>query len=238
MTASKGCHSPPANYLRLGFLLGEIGYFLWWLAGNLPKRKLIMNNSQNQKETEAVTILSSQFLISAFIEERLRIVNHIYEGWTNNIPVLFNSPFLHYIGQQLNRAVIIDLFALLGTYNERSNSNSLHAHRIFYEDVYISESIEFIKVCFDEKTEDIQKITMLRHNELAHYNFKLNNSISLTLSNLSLTNEMFELSKTIILKYGSSFKNERMNAGFDYTPSCSQIDDLETIVQYMQKTDY
>ena len=124
----------------------------------------------NEIEEKAHKLLHEQYLITAYIEQRLTVANFIYNRYNSDKPVLRNSSFFHFVAQNISRSLIIDLHALFGVYNN-TNIYSLFLHGKSYYSVFSIESIKKVKEGFKAKSKERALITDLRNKEIAHYDF-------------------------------------------------------------------
>jgi hypothetical protein len=173
--------------------------------------------------------LSKQYLIASYIENKLQIVNFIKTGYEENKPVLINNRFLHFTAHIYYRSIIIDLYALLGP----ANGNNKHAFRHILQDRPADlkpTSLDYIQSLLIEATNDISIVKNLRHTEMAHYDFTINESISLNFDNLSVINKLFQLSKTIIIEFGGGFFDEDSGINYDFNRRHSYLDSLERLI--------
>ena len=77
------------------------------------------------------TMLGKQFLITSFIDQKIRIVNYIKPGYDDNKPVLINNTFLHFTAHIYYRSIIVDLYALFGKPNQSNKFSLFHIAQKF-----------------------------------------------------------------------------------------------------------
>ena len=184
---------------------------------------------QHRKENKLQKLLGKQFLITAYIESRLQLVNYIKEGYDDNLSILINSRFLHFTAHTFYRSVIVDLFSLFGKPGKENRYSLLQIN---------SDCSQFLnKQCIDDVAkllsncqDDIATITKLRHNQIAHFNFEQNEGISLDFDNLDILNTLFKTAVKIITMCGESFLAEEDRTGYDFERESQYIRSLEKLI--------
>lgn len=166
-------------------------------------------------ENHLQKVLGKQFLIAAFIETKLQIVNYIKEGYDSNKPILINNRFLHFTAHTYYRSIVVDLFALFGPANSH-NKNSFRHITLKYQDLLNRNCIEDVSNWIQDVEDDINTIMHLRHKQIAHYDFEQKESISLNFDHLPQLNRLFQLAKRIINHLGHAFLNEEIRVGYDF----------------------
>lgn len=174
-------------------------------------------------------MLAKQFLIASYILEKLQIVNFIKEGYDNDKAILIDNSFLHFTAHIYYRSSIIDLYTLFGKAN-RNNENSFLSINESFNQVLKPDSIEVVKEWINNSQGDIMIVKDLRDKEIAHYDFRDKESISLNFDSLSQLNTLHSLAQKIITHYGDSFKNENDSIGFDFEIDYQNLESLKWLV--------
>lgn len=180
-------------------------------------------------ENRLQKVLGKQFLIAAYIETKLQIVNYIKEGYDSNKPILINNRFLHFTAHTYYRSIVVDLFALFGPANSH-NKNSFRHFNLKYEDTLNRSAIKAVEEWIDNADNDIRTIMLLRHKQIAHYDFEQKESISLNFDHLSQINSLFELAKRIIIHLGHAFLDEEIRIGYDFERKHQYLESLERLI--------
>ncbi len=168
-----------------------------------------MEEEQDVQEDLVIKLAAKQHLILSMVHQKLEIVNYIFNGWDTNQPVLINTRFLHYTAHIFYRTIIIELGALFLKKTE-TNKNNLHR---YYKEDWVKQYLDEEKIRNVEERltgvqSSISKIERLRHNEIAHFNFKndKNPTVSFNFDNLTLLNLLFQVAlKTVeYVAYGKT----------------------------------
>jgi len=186
-----------------------------------------MNNEELKNK------LGKQYLIAAYIENKLQIVNYIKDGYDKNAPVLMNNKFLHFTAHVYYRSIVIDLYALLGP----ANINNKNAFKYIIKarpSELKSESLKQIADLLINAASKIQTIKNLRHTQMAHYDFSLKDAISLNFNDLPIINELFLLCQAIINMFGASYIKDELTIGYDFGRRHQYLDSLERLISRNQ----
>lgn len=181
------------------------------------------------EENELQKLLGKQFLIAAYIESKLQIVNYIKEGYDQNKPILINNRFLHFTAHSYYLSIIVDLYALFGPANA-NNKNSFKHINSNYRYLLKSESIEIVHEWITKAEENIQIIKNLRHMQIAHYDFDSKEAIYLNFDNLTRINTLFELAKRIIQFYSAAILDKENSTSYAFEKKYHYLQSLERLI--------
>ena len=174
-------------------------------------------------------LLGKQYLIAAYIEAKLQIVNFIKEGYDANKPILINNRFLHFTAHTYYRSIAIDLYALFGPANNHNKNSFLHIDDT-YRSLLVPNSIEAVNTWIVNDQQSILIIKDLRHKQIAHYDFTFKEAISLNFDNLNHLNTLFALAKKIITFYGQAFSDDAMKTGYSFDRRHQYVASLERLI--------
>lgn len=175
-------------------------------------------------------ILGKQYLIAAYIEPRLQLANFIKEGYDSNKPILMNNRFLHFTAHNYYRSIVLDLYALFGRANTNSNKYSFFHINDKYEGVVIKGTIDTVQTWLFEAKNDIKTIELMRHRQIAHYDFEKKEFISLNFNHLLELNTLFDLARQIIVYGGNAFLDEEIRVGYDFGRRSHYVHSLERLI--------
>jgi len=182
-------------------------------------------------ENEIQRLLGKQFLITAYIEPRLQIVNFIKDGYDNNVPVLMNNRFLHFTAHNYYRSIIVDLAAL---FTDKTTTHKNNFYRLTKDDAAIlslkPNAIVNIKNWLLEVKDETSLIRTLRDKEIAHFDFDEKESISLNFDNRHIINTLFNLAEKIIAYSGKSFMNENLSIAYEFERESQYIRSLKGLI--------
>jgi hypothetical protein len=186
---------------------------------------------QSEMENEVQKLLGKQFLITAYIQPRLQIVNFIKDGYDSNIPVLMNNRFLHFTAHNYYRSIIVDLAAL---FTDKTTTHKNNFYRLTKDEAAILSlkpgTIVNIKNWLLEVKDEISIIRALRDKEIAHFDFDEKESISLNFDNRHIINTLFNLAEKIIAYSGKSFINEKFSITYDFERESQYIRSLKGLI--------
>ncbi|MBL7732924.1 MAG: hypothetical protein JNM88_17255 [Chitinophagaceae bacterium] len=184
----------------------------------------------NIAKNPARDYLGKQYLIVAFIEQRLALVNYIKKGYDNNTPVLMTNRFLHFTAHGFYRSIILDLYAL---YGKPTNDNRYAFGHIKTESFpeLNPNSIREAETIIKGLESSIVTITKIRHQQIAHYNFEKEDSISLNFDQLPALNKLFTSAVEIIKLLGVGFLLEEERMGFDFEQECHYVRSLQHLIE-------
>ena len=175
------------------------------------------------------TMLGKQFLITAFLEQKIQIVNYIKAGYDNDKPILINNRFLHFTAHIYYRSIIVDLYALFGKAN-RNNKYSLFHIDLNYRDKLKDKAIDQVQSWLTEHSDHIGVVEELRHQSIAHYDFNQTDAISLNFDDLEILNDLYNLAKKTISYLGTSTKDKEESMGFGFDRDSDKLNSLKRLI--------
>jgi len=182
------------------------------------------------KENSLRNLLGKQYLITAFIEPRIQIVNYIMDGYDNNVPILMNNRFLHFTAHNYYRSIIVDLCAL---YCDNRASHKYNFYKLLnnfhFETLLQPGTMSLIQTWLANQESAIGIIKVLRDKQIAHYDFE-QESIDLDFDNLKIITDLFDLAKRVIVRCGSSFIDEEQTIGYDFGRRSYYVTSLERLI--------
>lgn len=179
-------------------------------------------------------LLSEQFLITAFVEQKLQIVNYIKSGYDENEPILINNSFLHFTAHIYYRSVIVDLYALFGPGSQNNKCSIFNISKESGNKIK-TDVLKKVRSWLKEKRNNIEIIKKLRHQQIAHFDFEQIESISLNFDNLEVLNDLFNLAKRIISLYGESTNEKSESMGFDFENKSQYVRSLKALISKAAK---
>ncbi len=182
-------------------------------------------------ENELQQLLGRQYLITAFIEPRLQIVNYIKNGYDDNVPLLMNNRFLHFTAHNYYRGIIVDLGSLFINSDRTHKSNFFRILtkpecKILLAPDFICDMSDWLS----EVEEDITIIERLRNKEIAHFDLDEKESISMNFNNLLIINTLFDLAKKIITNAGSSVIDKKQTMAYHFDGNSTYLTSLKRLV--------
>ena len=163
------------------------------------------------------------------MQQKIQVVNFIKDGYDNNVPVLMTNGFLHYSAHIIARSIPIDLYALFGKANR--NNQSAFGHIKKYKDDLIDGTIDKVEAIIKSVQGEVDIISDLRNQQMAHYDFDVNEYISLTLKYVPSLNKLFEVAKDIILMLGTAVKGNPLGIGYQYEREADAVISLERLLK-------
>lgn len=146
-------------------------------------------------ENELTALVGRQLMIVSYVNEKLDVLNCIYEGYKNNNKAFYNR-FLLFTAHVYFRSIVIDLGALFVDRNsEKQNLHKLYKNQAVVE--ILGENAEKIKILLHAQTSNVSRIHELRDKEYAHYDFPVN-AMSFSLAELETINLLFETVKDVL----------------------------------------
>lgn len=175
-------------------------------------------------------LLGKQYLIAAYIEPRLQLANFIKEGYEADKPILINNRFLHFTAHNYYRSVALDLYALFGRADKNRNKYSFFHIDNRYESLVTVGSIHAVQSWLFAAEKEIKIVELMRHRQIAHYDFDKKASISLNFNHLTELNTLFNLAKQIISYCGNDFVDEEIRMGYVFERRSQYLDSLERLI--------
>ncbi|KAA2240317.1 hypothetical protein F0L74_29595 [Chitinophaga agrisoli] len=175
---------------------------------------------------ELAELLGKQYLIAAYVEKKIQLVNYIKDGYDKDLPILINNRFLHFTAHINYRSVIVDLYALYGPFGRNNKYSFFRILEPEYEYLIASESRNNLRLNLSNLSRQISTIKNLRHKQIAHYDFEQTESINLNFDNLLLVNGLFESAKEILKQIGMAFVDESLTTSYDFGRRHLELDSL------------
>jgi hypothetical protein len=175
-------------------------------------------------------LLERQHLIIGYNKQKLEIVNHIHEGYTNNNRLIIKSDFLFFAAHVFYRSVVIDLCALFGQGSgHKNNLYQLYKNRDILK--YLKPDVPgIIKAMIKKHSKEIKKIIALRNGEYAHYDFDDKPVIHMNFDELAAVNDLFTAAQNILLTCGKEKADETQNTHYEL----SDRDYLNSLMRLIQ----
>jgi hypothetical protein len=186
------------------------------------------------------TLLSNQNLILSYIKEKLEIVNFIFWGYENDIPILKNNSFLHFTVHIYYRSIIVDTCTLFSdNKHQGSNFHLLTDPTKKYLNALTAPCITNLNRKLTEcKIYFLKDILDLRNEEISHYKFRRNISISFDLEYLTELNTLYNIGIEILEIASSGFIESDKSSHYKTGLSGRGIKGLQKILKDLNGLDY
>jgi hypothetical protein len=185
-------------------------------------------------ENEVQQLLGKQFLITSFLETKLQVLNYIKQGYDDNKPILMNNRFLHFTAHMYYRSIIIDLYALFGQ-PTGNNKNSFFHIKKKYDNKFDEAHLKTLLQWIENERSHITIVQNSRREQIAHYDFSVNESITLNFDHLASLNALYKLSVRIISFCGKKLKGPENEIAYDLGRQHTAVKSLIRLIEKANK---